>query len=146
LFFTSHAGGLGSLHGVYLDGQSSPDLLNDNFVSPTAVLADFEGIYVADAGMGAVVRLESSGPSELLVASLDGPSGLALDSELLYVTVHGSGTSDDGSIIAVGRTRATGILPIASGLVGPTAIVADADAIYWIERSPERALMKLRKR
>jgi hypothetical protein len=59
--------------------------------------------------------------------------------------MHGSGTSDDGSIVAIGRTEATGILPIANGLVGPTAIVADEDAVYWIERSPQRAVMKLTK-
>jgi hypothetical protein len=145
LVFTSQAGGLGTLHTVYLDGESRPELLSGQLDYPTAVLADFEGIYLADGGAGSVARLQWSGPSELLLASLYGPAGLALDSELLYVTVHASGLSDDGSIIAIGRNQATGILPIASGLVGPTKIVADEDAIYWIESTPERALMRLTK-
>jgi hypothetical protein len=80
----------------------------------------------------------------LFLVWLDEPSGLAIDEELLYVTARGQGVGN-GSIIAIGRTRATGILPIVDGLTEPTAIAADQTALYWIEQAPHRAVMRFTK-
>ncbi len=135
----------GHLQRLYLDGDSAPETLMSGMIRPASLLVMPEGVWVADVEAGTVSRENPSGGGRLFLVSLDGPRDLAVDDELLYVTVTGSGAAD-GSIVAIGRTRATGTLPIADGLVGPTAIAADEVAIYWIEATPERAVMRLTKR
>ncbi len=144
LFWVSQDMGGGQLRRLYLDGDSEPETVLGGLAQPSSLLLTPEGVYVADFVDGSVVRENTSGIGRALATGLAGPAGLAVDDALLYVTVLG-GEGAAGSIIALGRARATGILPIAEGLEGPTAIAADDDAIYWIEASPERAIMRLLK-
>jgi hypothetical protein len=144
LYWVSQDEGTGELHRLVLDGGGKPETVVGGMGVATEILVAPEGVYVVDsAAQGSVARLDPSGVIEGLLASQPTPASLAIDDEALFVTLLGGGPNE-GSIIRIGRTEATGIEVVASGRSSPTSLAVDAHALYWIEQSPS-AVMKLVK-
>ena len=140
LYWVSSDSGLSVLSSLTLDGASTPEssLQGDTF---GALLGTYEGIYVADFYGNSVSRAHP-GQAHDLVLSIELPTSLAIDAEWLYVSDFGETDAATGTIVRVGRTEATGVDVVAEGLSMPYALAADQEAVYWLEFSEERAVMR----
>lgn len=81
-------------------------LLNAGLVSPKGIAVDGDGnVYVADAGLNAIVKIDSSGTPTTFATGLGQPSGMAVDTDgNVYVANNGANTvskfASDGSLIS----------------------------------------------
>jgi hypothetical protein len=140
--------GEGRILRVAKDGGSSPIVLADNQLAPTAVVVDGTAVYWS--GYGAIHRVAlAGGPVVKLASGLAGGFGIAIDDTHVY----GSGYNDDPEGSTIGRVPKAGgdVEVLAISPVGddpdapamPWCVAVDADNVYWTHyRGPVRKVAK----
>ncbi len=103
---------------------------------PTRLALDSTYVYFTSSGSGTVSKAaKSGGPVTVLASGLDGPWGIAVDSDAVYWVAIGSGVQKVG-------LNGGSVTTLWSGYAGPY-IAIDAGNVYWV--SNNNSLMKTPK-
>jgi hypothetical protein len=130
--------GQGTVTGVII-GNTIATVLDIKQSFPVFSIAAGVSSVFWPALSGSVVAVAGEGGAPTtIVSSLKNPTGIALDAKFVYVSVGGTGASD-GLVEKIPYGYSSGKLtpgkppvPLATGLIKPSAIAVDFTHVYWI--------------
>lgn len=129
---------------IEIQGQPILTMLQLKLQRPRRVVRDARGnLFIADAALGKVFRIDTKGKSTVFADGLNEPTGLSLDgSGKLFVANYADGKKGAGSIVRYDSAGKPAV--VAEGLTGPKALAVAADGRLFAALSVENRIVVVR--
>jgi hypothetical protein len=113
-----------------LAGGAATILASNKGDQDSEIVVDATNAYFTDYAAGTVTKVPLDGGASEIVASGEQPTAIAIDSESVYWTNIGSGTTvPDGAIRKLSRYG--GVPTTVASTASPGFLVVDGDYVYW---------------